>query len=176
MNNLCSLFITGNINMIHHKTGDLFKEIQPFIDAKKKIIIPHVCNNLGLWGAGFVLAINKHDPGQKAMYVKEMEKHKKNAYKALGITLLCPSTIGPNVFFAHMIAQTGIRSNLNPHPLSYDALQSCLLALHEKISKWKNTVILAPKFGSGLSGGYWPTIENILETTIENKDIYIYTL
>ena len=162
--------------MITYRTGNLFDSIKEFTDNKQKVVIPHVVNNKGFWNKGFVLSINQHDPGQKSLYAKEIMKHVKNPYKALGSTLLCSSTIGANVFFAHMFAQTGIRSNLNPHPLCYQALQDCLESLYEKIGKWNNTRILAPKFGAGLAGGQWPVIEKIIQKTIINTEVYIYTL
>jgi O-acetyl-ADP-ribose deacetylase (regulator of RNase III) len=50
---------------IHYVTGDA---TAPIGTGHK--IIAHVCNDIGAWGAGFVLALSKRWPQPKAEYLK----------------------------------------------------------------------------------------------------------
>lgn len=47
---------------LRYHVGDLFSLMWKTKGKGKQIIIPHICNIQGAWGAGFVLAITKHAP------------------------------------------------------------------------------------------------------------------
>ena len=51
--------------------GDLFNYIQDRIKSGNNgasVIVPHVCNNIDLFGAGFAAAVSKHYPIVKENY------------------------------------------------------------------------------------------------------------
>jgi hypothetical protein len=138
---------------LNYICGDLFETIEELPGERVKIknetiLIPHIVNNKGGWGAGFVIPLGNYFPKAKEDYNKWSPK--------LGWVL--PSVIN-NVHVLHMCAQTlgGKR------PLYYNALSTCM----DKVCRYANTlkkkpIILCPAFGSGLAGGDWNFIEQLI--------------
>ena len=142
--------------MIKYVKGDA---TSPQGDGKK--VIAHICNDIGGWGAGFVLALSK----------KWM--HPENVYRAnykLGLVLgdIQIATVEHDIVVINMIAQSGTISRLkdeNLPPIRYEALERCL----EKVNQYcvtYNATLHAPRFGAGLAGGDWNKIEKIIESTM----------
>jgi len=135
------------------------------------IIIAHICNDVGAWGKGFVLAISKK--------WKEPELCFRNdEINGLGdIDLI---EVEPNLFVCNMIAQHGISAINNIPPIRYDALRICLIKLRKYILErsFYSYSVNMPKIGSGLAGGDWNIIEKIIieELCIYNIEVNIYTL
>ena len=72
-------------------------------------IIAHVCNDIGAWGAGFVLAISKRWPQPEAEYLKSQGR------LTLGTVSLIQVESG--IWVANMIAQRGIRTEDGVPPI-----------------------------------------------------------
>lgn len=126
-------------------------------------IIPHVCNDLGAWGAGFVLALSK-----KWSYPEYIYKNKTNL--VLGTVTFV--SVDDDILVANMIGQHGIRTVNNIIPLRYDELKKCLIELNEVAIKNKATIHM-PRIGSGLAGGDWGKIEDlILENVLVPVTVY----
>ena len=104
--------------------------------------IAHVCNNLGSWGAGFVLAIDKaFGPGPKAAY----QEHIRMRGGALGdIVEYQELTTGTQIL--NMIAQDNTRKE--PPYVDYDVLWTCF-------SKIEQPILQIPAIGVGIGGGEW---------------------
>ena len=139
------------------------------VPPNKNIIIPHVCNCDGGWGAGFVLAISKKWKQPEQLY-RKWYKDCKGRSLPLGTTQT--TTVQPNIAVVNMIAQTlGCRDGYDI-PLRYDALETCIRNIGKDIlgytDKWE---IRAPKFGSALAGGDWNTIESMIVKYWCKKDI-----
>ncbi len=64
-----------------------------------------------------------------------------------------------------MIAQRGLRSFRNPHPLSYSALDTCLRKVGERAVS-AGTCVQMPKIGTGLAGGDWDEVALLVERRI----------
>jgi O-acetyl-ADP-ribose deacetylase (regulator of RNase III) len=142
--------------MIKYVKGDA---TSPQGDGKK--VIAHICNDIGAWGAGFVLALSKK------------WKHPENVYKSCyrsGLVLgdIQIATVAQDIVVINMIAQSGIYTKLNDKnlpPIRYDALERCL----EKVNQYcidYNATLHAPRFGAGLAGGDWNEIEKIINSTM----------
>ena len=135
-------------------------------------IICHICNDIGAWGAGFVMALSKRWKEPERDY-RQWFKKQSNFY--LGQVQFVP--VENNLVVCNMIAQSGTISEDNPAPIRYGALQVCLQKVAKEAKK-TNASIVGPKFGSGLSGGSWPHIEQIINDELCFKDIpvTIYSL
>jgi len=135
---------------------DLFKYIKTI---NKPTIIAHVCNNRGKWGAGFVIPLEKNYPKAKEKYIKYYYCY------GLGETQLVQ--VEKDIAVANMIAQTlgGKR------PLYYNHLSSCMDRVAEIISA--DEIIICPKFGSGLAGGNWNFIEELIQDCWIRRDIEV---
>lgn len=152
--------------MVTYVKGDATSPIGPGL----KLII-HVCNNQKAWGAGFVLALSKK--------WKEPERiYRMSPKLKLGDIQIV--SVEDNIVVVNMIAQTlfhGRSKGLyvgNRIPLDYDALAKCLRKVNKVADEFKLT-IHAPRFGSGLAGGDWKVIEEMINQII-TVPVYIYDL
>lgn len=138
--------------------GDATK---PIGDGKK--IIAHIVNNLGIWGAGFVIALSNRYPFLDVTYKK---------YVDMGGDVLTSNNnlmghvqyveVDDDITIANMFAQRGLRSKHNPKPVCYTSLETTLENLYG-FAKENNHTVHMPKIGSGLGGGDWNTILEIIK-------------
>ena len=131
--------------MIVYKVGDLFAGVKKCEEEGHKILIPHICNDIGAWGRGFVVPLGKAYPKARAFYMI--------AKQILGDTILVEEGA---VTVANMIAQ----HKLGGKAIRYAALVKCMQTVSEQVPK--TTQIHAPLFGSGLAGGNWDFIEELI--------------
>jgi hypothetical protein len=142
-------------------------------ESGKKVII-HIVNNQYKWGSGFVLAISKRWKQPEQVY---------RSQKQLVLGTVHYAKVDEDIVVANMIAQ------ILPHPdnnwprggfgeyyipLSYHALEDCLIKVNEGCIK-ANATIHAPRLGSGLAGGRWPIIESIINRVC-TVETFIYDL
>jgi len=152
------------INKIH---GDIFEHI---FAKKYPIILPHVCNSYGIFGAGFVVPLVKTFPLVMERYLewfKGKTPYGKTCYSSLGFNFALGNVQfvqvqeNPVICVANMIAQ-----NLGgKRPLRYNMLAKCMDAVGEMAIKstWENVEIHCPSFGSGLAGGNENFIEELIK-------------
>lgn len=135
--------------------------------AGEKVIIPHVCNCEGGWGRGFVLALSQKWKEPEALYRR---RHRSGTMKLGEMHFI---DVGNDTFVANMVAQV-LHWKDGP-PIRYDALRECLeyVAIH---ARKHNASVHAPRFGSGLAGGRWETIEALINETMSDIDVVIYDL
>jgi len=140
------------------------------------IIIPHVCNNIGLFGAGFASAVSKSYP-IVATNFELLGRKTKLGYVQYVSVMKDPEYLH-ELIFANMIAQNGTISQKNPRPLNYEALVKCMVEVRQyaqNLDKEK-IQIHCPKFGSGLAGGEWDFIEKLIEDIWSNYIPCVYTI
>lgn len=146
-------------------------------NTKYNIVIPHVCNNKDIFGGGFTAGIVKHYP------VVEKNYHLLGKQCVLGYTQFVTAHHNKindtKIIFANMIAQNGTISKLNPRPLNYYHLAVCMKTvsnyLYNNFDK-DEVQIHAPKFGSGLSGGNWNFVSDLINDIWYNHNSFIYQL
>jgi hypothetical protein len=85
------------------------------------------------------------------------------------------------LFIANMIAQNGVRSQNNNRPLNYYGLVKSMVSLAYYIdnntgflNKTEKVEIHCPKFGSGLAGGNWAFIEDLIEDIWGKYSVTVY--
>jgi hypothetical protein len=154
--------------------NNLFTEIDKFTD-QYNIIVPHVCNNKGIFGGGFTAGIVKHYPIVQQNYQLLGKKC------VLGYTQFVVAKhnkyTDKQIIFANMIAQNGTISKNNPKPINYYALCLCMKSVSDYISSnldISETQIHAPKFGSGLAGGNWNLISELIFDCWNKIPVFIY--
>lgn len=166
------------MNKHHYNTiyGNLFSEIEKFND-QYNIVIPHVCNNKGIFGGGFTSGIVKHYPIVQENYQLLGKKC------VLGYTQFVVAkhdkTTDKKIIFANMIAQNGTISKNNPKPINYYALCLCMKSVSDYINNSTDpseTQIHAPQFGSGLAGGNWHLISELIDNVWHSFSTFIYVL
>ena len=125
------------------------------------IIISHICNDIGAWGKGFVMAISKRwkEPAkQYKQWYKEGEDFTLGAVQFVAVE--------ENVWVANIIGQHKIYKDENGNPpIRYEAVKEGLQQVAEFAQKI-NAKVQMPRIGCGLAGGSWDEIEKIIEETL----------
>lgn len=170
---------TSNLNIVY---GDLFEKIEDHLKAGNNgssIIVPHVCNNINLFGAGFAAAVASHYPIVKENYHLLGNKFLKDHLGYVQfIEVLKVSEYNHKLIFANMIAQNGTIGKNNPRPLNYFALVKCMSNIRKYILehfKEDKVQIRCPKFGCGLAGGNWNFIENLIQDIWTDVPVLVYS-
>lgn len=144
---------------------------QPQGDGQQ--IIAHVCNDVGAWGRGFVLALSRRWSAPERIYLNSFRDR---PTPSLGRVQLI--WVSETVAVANMIAQRGIRSTPEALPaIRYDALHLCLETLgHHAVLTGASVHI--PRIGCGLAGGTWEQVEPIVRATLAARGVptFVYTL
>lgn len=167
--------------------GDLFDGIKT---VDNPILIPHVVNNIGKWGAGFTKPLTAHFPNAKSDYIEVYRSFNPRKYGGgliLGRNIY--TDIKPfgetDLYVVSMIAQNGVGTD--SRKLRYSSLVDCMKMVSNQFGidpKLKREPryeipryeIHCPKFGSGLSGGNWPFIVELIdELWLDFFDVYVYT-
>lgn len=142
-------------------------------DVKGNKIIAHVCNDIGVFGAGFALAVAMKWPDARQVYI---DKHR--CLLQAGSMLKLGDVIyydhAPDLCIAHMISQAGVCSRTNPVPLKYDALEECLADVNKR-AECKEASVHMPKIGAGLAGGDWNRIQELINKHI-TVPCFVYVL
>lgn len=160
----------------HLVKDDIFDITLNLIKQKQSlcIVIPHVCNNVNAFGAGFADAISKKYPTVKAnFHVNGVQKLGKTQF----VTAI--TTNNSKIVIANMIAQNGLINSKNKRPLHYPSLIKCMYEVRDFLKKNRNDTecnieIHAPRFGSGLAGGNWFFISDLIDDIWSDIDTFIY--
>lgn len=146
------------------------------------VFIPHVCNNIDLFGAGFAASISEKFPIVKENYHMLGKNFLRTHMGHCQIMKVYESSeYKHKIYVANMIAQNGIPSTKNTRALNYLGLVRSMNTLSRFImsetgflKKTENIEIHAPKFGSGLAGGNWNFISDLIEDIWGEFNVYIY--
>lgn len=142
-------------------------------------ILVHICNDVGGWGKGFVLALSKRWIEPELEYrnwfknkIYSDDNFKDCEFKLGNIQLV---KVSENISVINMIAQHKCyhekdkEGKISP-PIRYEALKECLEKV-AKIAIENNATVHMPRIGAGLAGGDWNLIGNIINETLVDKGI-----
>ncbi|MGB1251463.1 MAG: macro domain-containing protein [Candidatus Promineifilaceae bacterium] len=140
--------------------------------CKGNKIIAHVCNNLGGWGKGFVLAVSKRWPEPEKQYRHWHRNRSKNDFGLGAVQIV---EVEKYIWIANMIGQRGTKTGSKGPPVRYDAIRQCLHLVGQAAAE-KNASVHMSRIGCGLAGGKWNRIEPIIRSTLcaSNIDVYVY--
>lgn len=131
-------------------------------------VIVHICNDIGGWGKGFVMAISKRWKKPENQY-REWFKSK-DGFKLGKVQFV---QVEEDLWVANLIGQHKINKDENGNaPIRYDAIEQGLeevasFAIENKAS------IHMPRIGCGLAGGKWEMIEPIILKTLSDNNIEV---
>lgn len=136
--------------------------------AKGVKVIAHVCNDLGGWGKGFVLALSKRWPEPEAAFRRW---HRERAKNDFGLGALQLVQVEPYVWVANMVGQRGIRTGRSTGvPVRYEAIDTALAALGERAAGLGASVHM-PRIGCGLAGGRWERVEPLVRARLAERGV-----
>ena len=150
--------------MIHYLKADATVP-----QAEGNIVIAHICNDIGAWGKGFVLALSKR--------WKYPEKQYKQWYKegdnfALGEVQFV--SVEEKIWVANLIGQHNIyRDENGDPPIRYEAVKRGLQIIND-FAYEINAKVQMPRIGCGLAGGSWDRIEKLIRQTLLRKNIEVF--
>jgi len=160
------------MHQLHYLIGDATEPV------KTPALIAHVCNDVGRWGRGFVVAVSAKWP--------IVEKRYREAFRTstmeLGTTQFV-ETSGVNrdvlntskaIIVANMVSQRDTQWVGKVPPIRYDALETCLRAVYAKAETFGWTVHM-PRIGCVLAGGDWGYISQLILKTM-TVETFVYTL
>lgn len=145
---------------VRYITGDATR---PTGDGLK--IIAHCCNNVGAWGAGFVVALSRRWERPEREYRRWAEGHGDVKFRGmLGAMQLVP--VEDDIYVANIVGQDGIgKSSGGKSPVRYDAISTGLrfVAQYALDHRDRRVSVHMPRIGCGLAGGQWSEIEPLLD-------------
>ncbi|MFF2566915.1 macro domain-containing protein [Streptomyces sp. NPDC058084] len=122
-------------------------------------IVAHVCDDLGGWGKGFVLAVSRRWPEPEAAYRRW---HRERAGNDFGLGAAQFVRVEPYVWVANLVGQRGIRTGRSSGvPVRYEAIDVALGRLADRAVELEASVHM-PRIGCGLAGGTWSRIEPLV--------------
>jgi len=136
----------------------------------KVIVIPHVCNNVGAFGAGVALSIAKRWPHVQQKFFdfsKRFPNTDRELLMGMVLFVAAEKTACSTIHIANMFAQRGLRSSENKHPLEYTALTRAMADVVDTCNEMfgrDGFEIHCPKFGTALAGGTWKKIRPIIDS------------
>lgn len=133
------------------------------------MIIAHICNDVGGWGRGFVLALSQRWQEPEVAYRQWYRSRSSNDFD-LGATQLV--AVEPDLWVANIIGQHDIRAIDDEPPVRYWAMEAGLAALADEADAVGASVHM-PRIGCGLAGGEWPTVEAIIERTLSAAGVAV---
>jgi len=141
-------------------------------------VIVHVCNDLGGWGRGFVLALSHTYPEAERRYRAWHARGEDNGVPfMLGQAQIVP--VAPDLWVANVIGQHGVRrtGSDRPPPVRYEAIRQGLARVASFALAHEASVHM-PRIGTGLAGGEWSEIESIVrdELTQRGVPVTVYNL
>ena len=137
--------------------------------AKGPKIIAHVCNDIGGWGAGFVVAVSNRWKEPERDYRQWHRRRAGNDFRLGAVRLI---QVQPDVWVANMIGQRGIRAGSSGPPIRYEAVEQCLNTVADKALVLGASVHM-PRIGCGLAGGTWDRMEPIVVRTLCERDVEV---
>jgi O-acetyl-ADP-ribose deacetylase (regulator of RNase III) len=140
--------------------------------AKGNKIICHVCNDLGRWGKGFVMAISKRWTEPEEAYRKWHRERANNDFELGTVQFV---QVESYIWIANIVGQHGIKTGSKGPPIRYESVEKSLSEVSQKATELDASVHM-PRIGCGLAGGKWSEIESIIQQTLcENKvSVFVY--
>jgi O-acetyl-ADP-ribose deacetylase (regulator of RNase III) len=138
------------------------------IGAGPRVIV-HVCNDIGGWGRGFVVALSRRWPEPEASY---RAWHRGETAIPFELGQVQFVAVGPELWVANLIGQHDIRAHNGVPPVRYNAIREGLGRVAAFAAERGATVHM-PRIGAGLAGGSWDTISAIVEAELVARGVAV---
>jgi len=137
-------------------------------------IIVHVCNDIGGWGRGFVIALSKRWPEPEQRYRAWFRGEEATPFELGEVQFV---QVADNLWVANLIGQRDVRSVKGVPPIRYDALRVGLQKVAFEAERVGASVHM-PRIGCGLAGGKWDEVEGIVrdELNAARIEVFVYNL
>ena len=151
---------------IQYVIGDATR---PKGDSNKVIV--HICNDVGAWGRGFVMALSNRWPEPEKKY-RHWHSNPKKASISFSLGNIQVVSVSETLSVCNLIGQRDIRGRGRKTPIRYKAVCRGL----EKLALWakeNDASVHMPRIGCGLAGGDWETMGPIVQEALCDKYISV---
>ena len=156
---------------VHYVIGDA---TAPVGDGPK--VIGHVCNDIGKWGRGFVVALSRRWPQTRQRFLAWHAGQEPQAGEfRLGAVQFVE--VEPGLWVANMIGQHLVKPAEGVPPVRYEAIREAMRGV-AKFAIEHGASIHMPRIGCGLAGGTWEQVGPIVEDATRDvaAGVYVYDL
>jgi len=136
--------------------------------AGPKIIV-HCCNDLGKWGAGFVLALSARWLEPEAEYRAWAKAGAAGGF-ALGAVQFVP--VRADIVVANLVGQRGIKAGSKGPPVRYNAIAAGLAKVGD-YAVATGASIHMPRIGCGLACGKWDPVEPLVQQHLSARGVAV---
>jgi len=128
-------------------------------------IIVHVCNDIGGWGKGFVLALSKKWKEPEAQFRKWYRS--KEDFELGKVQFV---KVEDDIWVANLIGQHNLKNDENGiPPVRYSAIKLGMGEV-QAFAKGLKASVHMPRIGCGLAGGTWDKIQPIIDQELSLFD------
>lgn len=149
---------------LRYVTGDATRP-----EGSGPCVIVHVCNDIGAWGRGFVLALSARWLQPEARY-HEWWRGNEDIPFALGQVQFVP--VEPDLWVANLIGQRDIRRARGVPTIRYQAVRVGLARVAD-FALERGATVHMPRIGAGLAGGDWAIIERIVVEELGDQGVAV---
>ena len=132
-------------------------------------IIVHVCNDIGGWGASFVLAVSRRWDSPEESY-RRWHREGNDVPFELGQVQFVQ--VEDALWVANLLGQHGVQRRGNEAPIRYDAVRTGLMRVAE-FAIANGASAHMPRIGCGLAGGSWNQMEPIIVATLVEAGVKV---
>jgi O-acetyl-ADP-ribose deacetylase (regulator of RNase III) len=136
------------------------------VGAGPKIIV-HVCNDIGGWGRGFVLALSKRWPAPEQRYRAWHRGGEKIPFELGEVQFV---EVTNEIKVANLIGQRDVRVVEGIPPVRYEAIRKGLKRVATEAIRCGASIHM-PRIGCGLAGGNWEEVGRIVEEELTKKGV-----
>ncbi len=157
-----------SMTVLRFVTGDATEP-----DGVDPAVIVHVCNDVGAWGAGFVLAVSKRWPAPERQYREWHRSGEGFTLGAVQFVAVEPAGRARPLWVANLVGQHGLHHEPDgTPPVRYEAIRAGLGQVAE-FALGEPAGVHMPRIGAGLAGGDWPTIEDIVTEQLVDAGVRV---
>ncbi len=137
-------------------------------------VIVHVCNDIGGWGRGFVLALSSKWESPEHEYRSWFKRQSDPLFELGQVQFV---EVESQMWVANMIGQRDTRRRGGRPPVRYEAIREGLGHVAD-FAHEKSASVHMPRIGCGLAGGDWTEVEQIIEEALCGRsiDVTVYDL
>lgn len=137
-------------------------------------VIVHVCNDVGGWGRGFVVAVSKRWREPEARYREWFRDGGPPPFELGQVQFV---QVESELWVANMIGQHDTRPEGGRPPVRYEAIRTGLASVRD-FARTRSATVHMPRIGAGLAGGRWDEIAAIVmaELVEQGLTVTVYDL
>lgn len=131
-------------------------------------IIPHVCNDIGRWGRGFVKALDARWAKPRSAYRMDFQN---GLIRLGGVRFVW---VDADLVVANMVGQHDVKWQNGVPLVRYEAIRECLRQVRTYALRLQTASIHMPRIGCALAGGQWSCMSPVVAEEMRDLSVTVY--